>query len=286
MLRRNKHKISVVIPVYNALSDLKVCLASLERTASGLYELILVDNASGDKTRRFLDGLKGVRVLRNRSNLGFSKAVNMGLRAAQGEYLTVINSDVAFFEGGLQGMAACLDSDPGVGACGPLTNRTVGVQRIVLEPKVEKDASSLGFFAQAMRLKFPGGAFEVHRLVGFCFMLRRSAYESVGLFDERFGTGCFEDLDYSLRLRQRGWKLKAAMDVFVWHRNHASFNGPEHFHSWAVRNREVFVDKWCRKALEFLDELDPYLEMDGKKLTAAHPRRPAQRRRSGNGHLR
>ena len=269
MLRRNKRRISVVIPVYNALPDLRACLASLERTARGLYELILVDNASEEKTRRFLDGLKGARVLRNPANLGFAKAVNRGLKAARGEYIAVVNSDVAFFEGGLQGLAACLDSDTGAGACGPLTNRTVGVQRVVLDPKVEKDASSLRFFAQAMSLKFPGEAFEVHRLVGFCFMLRRSAYESIGLLDERFGTGCFEDLDYSLRLRQAGWKLKAAKNVFVWHHNHASFGGHEHFHSWAVRNREVFVDKWCRKALEFLDELDPYLETDGKKLQGA-----------------
>lgn len=293
MLRRNKHdtgagavtrrgvpqaaKISVVIPVYNALPELKTCLASLERTARGLYELILVDNASGAETRRFLDGLKGALVLRNPSNLGFAKAVNRGLKAARGEYIAVVNSDVAFFEGGLQGLASCLDADTGAGACGPLTNRTVGVQRVVLDPKVEKDASSLRFFAQAMRLKFPQETFEVHRLVGFCFMLRRRAYESIGLLDERFGTGCFEDLDYSLRLRQAGWKLKVAKHVFVWHRNHSSFGGHEHFHAWAVRNREVFVDKWCRKALEFLDELDPYLETDGKRLTGAGKSRAPKR---------
>lgn len=267
MSRKTNIRISVVIPVYNALPDLKACLASLERTARGLYELILVDNGSGAGTRRFIAGVKGAVKIRNRANLGFSKAVNQGLKAARGEYLAVVNSDVVFFEGGLQGLAGCLDADPLAGACGPLTNRTVGVQRVVLAPKVEKDAGSLRFFAQAMRLKFPGESFEVHRLVGFCFLLRRAAYESIGLLDERFGTGCFEDFDYSLRLRQAGWKLKAAKDVFLWHRHHASFNGHEHFHSCAVKNREVFVDKWCRKALEFLDELDPYLEMDGKSVS-------------------
>ena len=261
-------KISVVIPVYNALPELKNCLASLERTASGLYELILVDNGSGPETRRFIRGVKGAVKLRNSSNLGFAKAVNQGLKAARRPYLAVVNSDTVFFEGGLQGLAACLDADAAAGAAGPLTNRTVGVQRVVLDPKVEKDAASVRFFAQAMRLRFPGEAFEVHRLVGFCFMLKRAAYESVGLLDERFGTGCFEDFDYSLRLRQAGWKLKAAKDVFVWHRHHASFDGHEHFQACAVKNREVFVDKWCRKALEFLDELDPYLETCGKRLKA------------------
>ena len=266
MPRKNKRIISVVIPVYNALSDLKACLASLERTAPGQYELILVDNGSGPDTRRFISGIKTAIKIRNKTNLGFSKAVNLGLRAASGDYIAVVNSDVVFFEGGLQGLAACLDADTASGAIGPLTNRTVGVQRVALAPKLEKNAASLSFFAQAIRMKFPGESFGVHRLVGFCFMLRRAAYESVGQLDQRFGTGCFEDFDYCLRLRQAGWTLKVANDVFVWHRHHASFDGHEHFHSWAVRNREVFVDKWCRKALEFLDELDPYLETDGKRM--------------------
>jgi GT2 family glycosyltransferase len=255
-----KKKISVVIPVYNALPELKTCLQSLGRTASGLYELILVDNGSRPDTARFIKGVKGAVKIRNKTNLGFSKAVNQGLKAASCEYLAVVNSDVAFFDGGLQGLAACLDADPAAGACGPLTNRTVGVQRVVLDPKLEKSRDSLAFFAQAMRMKFPGESYAVHRLVGFCFMVRRAAYESVGLLDERFGTGCFEDFDYCLRLRQAGWTLKAVKDVFVWHRHHASFDGHAHFHAWAVKNREVFVDKWCRKALEFLDELDPMLE--------------------------
>lgn len=259
-------RISVIIPVYNALSDLKACVTSLRAAAGGPFELVIVDNGSGPDTRRFIAGIKGAVKIRHKSNLGFSRAVNAGLRAARGEYLAVVNSDVVFFDGGLRGLAACLDSDPSAGACGPLTNRTVGVQRVVLDPKVEKKPSSLSFFAQAMRMKFTGEAFEVHRLVGFCLMIRRSAYESVGLLDERFGTGCFEDFDYCLRLRQAGWTLKAAKDVFVWHRHHASFGGHDHFHSCAVKNREVFVDKWCRKALQFLDELDPYLETKAEDL--------------------
>lgn len=260
MPKNKKPRISVIIPVYNALEDLRRCVDSLARTAPGLYELILVDNGSAPATARYIRGLRGAVKIRHSENLGFARAVNAGLRAARGEYLAVVNSDVAFFDGGLQGLAACLDADPGAGACGPLTNRTVGVQRVVLDPKVERDPRALGAFAQAMALKFRGEAYDIHRLVGFCFMVRRAACESVGLLDERFGTGCFEDFDYSLRLRQAGWRLKAVKDVFVWHRHHASFDGHDHFYACASKNREVFVDKWCRKALEFLDELDPSLE--------------------------
>jgi len=263
---RAKPLISVIIPVYNAPADLRACVESLRRTARGLYELILVDNGSGPETRRYIAGLRGAVKIRHKTNLGFARAVNAGLKAARGKYLAVVNSDVAFYEGGLQGLADCLDRDPAAGACGPVTNRTVGVQRVVLAPKVEKDPDALRVFAQAMSLRFGRDAYEVHRLVGFCFLLRREAFESVGNLDERFGTGCFEDFDYCLRLRQAGWKLKAAKGVFVWHRHHASFGGHDHFYAWAEKNRAVFVDKWCRKALEFLDEIDPHLESDGRKL--------------------
>lgn len=254
-------KISVIIPVYNALSDLKSCVASLDSTARGLYELILVDNASGPETRSYLAGLRGVVKIRNSANLGFAKAVNQGLKKASGRYIAVVNSDIVFFQGGLQGLAACLDAEPAAGAVGPLTNRTAGAQCVALPPKDSGNGRALNSFAQALRLKFAGDSFEAHRLVGFCFMLRREALESVGLLDERFGIGCYEDYDYSMRLRQAGWKLKVAKEVFVRHRLHASFNSHTHCFAWVVKNREVFVDKWCRKALEFLDELDPYLKM-------------------------
>ena len=97
-------------------------------------------------------------------------------------------------------------------------------------------------------------------------MLKREAFESVGLMDERFGIGCYEDFDYSLRLRQAGWKLKVAKDVFVRHQLHASFSGHEHCFSWVIKNREVFVDKWCRKALQFLDDIDPELKTPAPRL--------------------
>ncbi len=165
MPRPAKTKISVVIPVYNALPELKSCLHSLESTAKGLYELILVDNGSGPATRGFIAGLKGAVKIRNKANAGFSKAVNLGLRAACGDYIAVVNSDVAFYPGGLQGLAACLDACPDAGACGPLTNRTVGVQRVVLDLKLEGDRKALEPFAAAMGLKFAGEYFDVHRLV-------------------------------------------------------------------------------------------------------------------------
>jgi GT2 family glycosyltransferase len=259
-------KISVVIPVYNALPELKKCLASLRDTARGLYELILVDNASGPETRKYITGLRDAIKVRNASNMGFARAVNQGIRKASGRYITVVNSDIIFFPGVLAGLAACLDAEPSTGAVGPLTNRTVGAQQVELPGKAHENQRSLRALSDALRLKFADESFEVHRLVGFCFMVRREAIDSIGLLDERFGIGCYEDYDYSLRLRQAGWRLKVTRGLFVRHAHHASFDGSGHFASWVMKNREVFIDKWCRKALEFLDELDPCLKVTARSI--------------------
>ncbi|OGS06287.1 MAG: hypothetical protein A2270_07610 [Elusimicrobia bacterium RIFOXYA12_FULL_51_18] len=264
--RGHKGLASLIIPVYNALPHLKKCVESAVKTADWPYELILVDNASGLPTRKYIKSLpKAVKIF-NPANYGFAKAVNQGIKAAKGEFIVLVNSDLVFYEGWLEGLIRCLTASRDIGAAGPMTNRTVGVQRIILAPKIERNPRALELFAGAMQLKFKGKHFDVHRLVGFCVALKREVVERIGLLDERFGTGCFEDLDYSLRIRQAGWRLAAAKDVFVRHHHHASFAGHDHFHDWAVKNRQVFIDKWCRKALEFLDEIDPYLEPRSIKM--------------------
>lgn len=260
-----KKKISVIIPVYNSPELLKKCLESLKRTAED-FELILVNNNSGPKTVKYLRSVKGARLINNKSNLGFAKAVNQGIRAARSEFLAVVNSDVVFLDDWLGPVLKIFRGNPDVAGVGPLTNRTYGVQRIVLDKKVEDNFSELKKFSAVLKMRFNGEFFKVHRLVGFCMFLRSGLTRQIGLLDERFGTGCYEDFDYSLRIRQAGYSLAVAKDVFVWHNHHSSFDDYSHFHSCAVKNREIFVDKWCRKSLEFLDELDPYLETGRKEI--------------------
>jgi GT2 family glycosyltransferase len=58
---------------------------------------------------------------------------------------------------------------------------------------------------------------DTDRPVGFCLLMRREVLDNVGLFDGRFGPGCFEDDDYSRRTRQAGYRLVIARDAFVHH---------------------------------------------------------------------
>ncbi len=253
-----REKISVIIPVYNSLGFLKKCLKSLGKKTED-FELILVNNGSGPETERYLRSVKGAVLINNRTNLGFAKAVNQGMLAARSEFLAMVNSDIIFLDDWAGPVLKIFRENPGIGAVGPLTNRTYGVQRVILDKKVENDLGKLRKFSAALKMRFAGEFSRVHRLVGFCFAVRKELIGKIGLLDERFGTGCYEDFDYSLRIRQAGYSLAVAKDVFVWHNHHSSFNDYKHFHSCALKNRKIFVDKWCRKSLEFFDELDPCL---------------------------
>src|SRR3954464_11583922 len=118
---------SIVIPVYNQLDYTRECIAAIDaRTAKGSWELIVVDNASTDGTSAWLSGLSlphaPVRVIRNAANLGFGRACNQGMSAAQGDGVVLLNNDAVVLGDWLSGLWAPLLQHPGGGMSGPITN--------------------------------------------------------------------------------------------------------------------------------------------------------------------
>lgn len=259
--RARRGKASVIIPVWNNLKLTKACVDSVLRWSGAGLELIVVDNASADGTPRWLAALAKkdprVRVLRNRENLGFAKAVNRGMRAARGKYLVWLNNDTLVSPRWLETMIECAERAPWVGAVGPVTNNANGLQQRIADGPYTRE--TFAFFADAWSLAHAGKTYPAHRLVGFCTLIKREAVERIGYLDERFGIGCYEDFDYSLRLRQAGYELAVAEEVVVHHDSHKTFEKLGGLDDRATRNREIFIDKWCRKSLDFLDSIDPIL---------------------------
>ncbi len=88
--------VSIIIPVFNRVEFTQKCLESLfQNTPDGIYELIVIDNASTDGTKIFLQALinRNFKVITNKENLGFAKACNQGARAASADYLLFLNND-------------------------------------------------------------------------------------------------------------------------------------------------------------------------------------------------
>ena len=88
---------------------------------------------------------------------------------------------------------------------------------------------------------------DTDRLVGFCLLIRREVVDSIGLLDERFGLGCFEDDDYCLRAMQVGYRTVIARDAFVHHFGGRTFVGTGvDFQSLMQKNEGLFREKWAK----------------------------------------
>ncbi|MBV9085419.1 MAG: glycosyltransferase [Acidobacteriaceae bacterium] len=240
--------VSILIVTYNNLDYTRLCLKSiLDKTSYPNYEIIVVDNASTDGTPEFLESFgrahDHVRVVLNQHNYGFAKGNNIGLAEAAGEYIVFLNNDTVVTHGWLSRLTRYL-SDPAVGMIGPVTNSSGNESRIEVD---YNDINDMDRFAAAYTRHNDGVTFDIHMLALFCAALRKSTLEEVGLLDERFGIGMFEDDDYAMRIRQRGYRVICAEDVFIHHWGSASFSrlNEDLYRKLFEENRRKFEEKWA-----------------------------------------
>lgn len=239
---------SIIIVTHNGLPYTKMCLTSLfENGWRPDDELILVDNASTDGTQDYLRELvrlnKFVRAVFNERNRGFAPANNQGLAQATGEVLILLNNDTLVTRGWRDGLMRWLD-EATIGLIGPVTNRTCN------EAQIDAPYGTYGEmeqFARDYTQKHRGEAGDIRMLAMFCLAMRRDVFSRVGPLDEQFEVGMFEDDDYARRVRQAGYQIKCAEDVFVHHFGQASFGElctTGSYDRILEANRQQFEEKW------------------------------------------
>lgn len=214
--------LSVVIPCFNGAALTRACVVSLLAQDDGdaPTEILLVNNGSSDDTATLGDLSPSVRVLRQERNLGFAGGVNQGLRAATGEFVLVLNNDTQAATNLLRELHDVLVGHPRMGTVAPCSNHVKGD---ALLPVGDAGKTAAGRAAIRDALRDAPALQDATTLAGLCLLLRRSLLDEVGLFDERFGHGNFEDDDFCLRLRLRGYRLGIAGRAFLHHEGHATF---------------------------------------------------------------
>ncbi|HET9198110.1 MAG TPA: glycosyltransferase family 2 protein [Solirubrobacterales bacterium] len=264
---------SVVVLTHNGLAFTRLCLESvLANTAEHDFELIVVDNASGDGTRGYLaqlaDADARVRVLFNARNMGFAPACNQGLGLAQGEHLVLLNNDTMVPPGWLGPLLAHL-RDPAVGLVGPVTNR------IGNEAEIETDYRTWGellAFARRQAGENAGQWLAMRTPAMFCLAMRRGTFQHLGPLDERYEVGLLEDDDYAERAREAGYELRCVEDSFVHHFGEASFGdlvaGGE-YQRILRANRERYAEKWGRPWVPYGRRPNPRYERELERLREA-----------------
>ena len=240
-------KASVIILTRNGLEYTRQCLDSIfAKTSYPDYEIIIVDNASEDETTDYLDEIttqySNVHILLNKQNQGFARGNNQGASTATGEYLVFLNNDVVVTHGWLTRLIGCLQ-DSSIGMIGPVTNSASNEAKV----RVTYDSiEDLDRFANEYTQSHEGESFEIRTLAFFCVALRTERFNEIGPLDERFGLGMFEDDDYAMRVKNAGYKVVCAEDVFVHHWGGASFLKLDPYQYWLLfkENRRKFEEKW------------------------------------------
>ncbi len=228
----------IVMPVWNQLESTRDCVDSISRNTS-FYRIIIIDNASESRTRGFLDELKKrdaprLLVIRNEQNLGFVKAANQGIRLCEAPYICVLNNDTLVTRGWLEEMVSVLEKNPAVGLLNPSSN-TLG-QRPAGRESIES-------YAQGLAVE-RGRFVELGSAIGFCMAARREVIDRIGLFDEIYGMGNFEDTDLSRRAINAGYICVRARGAYVWHEEGVSFTRSKEFNSAFARNRAIYESRW------------------------------------------
>jgi GT2 family glycosyltransferase/glycosyltransferase involved in cell wall biosynthesis len=239
--------VSIVIPVYNALDDLKQCIDSVYKSRNSIaFEVILVDNGS-DSNAQWMNEQSSkrtnLRVLRFEKPLGFSGAVNAGVHQAQHDLIVLLNSDTLVTDGWLDALAAVLQADTTIGIVSPVTNRCGGRTKQLDTSASSISASQASGYARQIkgRRKL---LIEPQRLTFFCVMLRRSLWQQMRGLDEVYKIGYFEDDDFCLRVRTAGFRLAVAQHVFVFHNERKTFSENSiQADDRLLRNRLIFAKR-------------------------------------------
>lgn len=246
-------RISVVVPSWNCLGDLRECIASLDAQEGVETEVVVVDNGSSDGSIAFLQE-QGVHHIPLPRNLGFAAAVNLGFEMTTTEFVATVNSDTVLEPGALAELHRVLSGDPGLGGVQP---RILSLKRGTERNPEDPDARiySLGQAltrdgrAREDGIGQPQGqrGYEDREIFGVCgaaCMFRRDMLRGVGGFEESY-FAFYEDVDLNVRARIAGWRFRLVPGAVVWHVGnaawHAGFDRPDAENARLVARNRIFT---------------------------------------------
>lgn len=220
--------VDIVLPVYNASSELRHCLDALIDRLPAWANLQIVDDASPARDittllrQHPITRMSRVRVLRNLRNLGFVRNVNAAIARTTND-VVLLNSDTVVTHGWLDRLIAGLLSDPAIATVTPFSNNAeiCSLPAFCRANPVPADPEVL---ARAAVKAGPPTYPDLPTGVGFCMAIRREAWADVGELDAlTFGRGYGEENDWCFRATARGWRHVLCDDAYVVHVGGMSF---------------------------------------------------------------
>lgn len=241
-------RVSIIIPVFNNWVYTYNCLKSIkENTPEGLYEIIIVDDASTDHTQDMLQKVDGVTVIKNEENKGFIDSCNRGADVARGEFILFLNNDVLVLNNWLEPLIKTMENNMDAGIVG---SKQILPDGRLLEAGIVvfRDGSSrqYGFGYNPKDAEF-NYLREVDAVSGASLMIRKSLWKRLGGFDKRYNFAYYEDMDLCFAVRKLGYKV-----IYQPHSEVIHFSGVTGVKATKTReqfesdNRKVFKEKWLK----------------------------------------
>lgn len=216
--QRAKPTVDLIIVTYESGAYLQACLLSILRNTGEPFRIVLVNNGRPETLWKPAN-YPHLQVIQMPENKGWMGGANAGIKwcleNSEAKYMCLMNDDLQIVDqdmGWLTKMLNTFQLDEKIGAVGPMSNKVMGFQ----------NASYVGLPPNV----------ETVKLSGMCLLLKREAVEKVGLLDEQLPGG--DDLDYSIRLRQAGYKLAVCRRTFL-------------IHHYATTGRRVHGAYWDSK---------------------------------------
>ncbi len=238
--------VDLVIVNYNTLDYLKKNIESIKKHTELPYQLIVVDNGSNDGSLKYLRKMTDILLIENEENLGYAQACNQGILAGNGEYIILLNSDIEVTAGWLNPLIeTAREEDTAV--VGPkLINKEgeiVGAGVKVLDekgsPRGWKIKDGPDIYSKKEEVLSVGGA---------CYLIKRELLPILGLFDEGYFF-YYEEFDYSLRAREKGYKVIYNPESTIYHHHEGSLKagdvpGRTIRNNYFSNSRKRFLHKW------------------------------------------
>ncbi len=235
--------LSITIVNYNTKEFLRSCLKSIYDTVKKIkFEICVVDNASNDGSAEMVESdFPQVKLLKNKENFYFAKANNQAIEISAGRHILVLNPDIIAYPEAIENMVTFMDKNNEIGAIGAkLLNPDGSIQISGYYCKFPSFFQVLFFYTALRHIskKFSllANRFyqhphtdkpcEVDQPPGACLMVKRSAFDTIGLFDENFPL-FFNDVDLCYRIKKAGWKIFYYPKAVMIHYGGASFTSQD-----------------------------------------------------------
>jgi GT2 family glycosyltransferase len=235
--------ISVIIPNWNGKHFLAECIDSLGEQTFRDFETILVDNGSTDGSAEFSEERYGgiIRIIRNKENLGFTGGNNVGIRAAKGKYIVLLNNDTWAEPTWLEELVKATYLGRPVGMWGSKIysyyrrDQIEAVGELIYWDGLSRSrgqyAQEQGQYEEMEEIFFPPGCGGMYRKVVF---------EEIGLFDEDFFAYA-DDAEIGIRARLAGWKCVYVPRAVLYHKNSGSTGHYSPFKAFYVERNRFWI---------------------------------------------